>query len=436
VRNDSVIHLGTYGLRDGHQPTTPRTAFYIGSSTKSFTALTAALLAQRGKVDLDQPITRYVPEFALPPPLDAKRVTLRVMLSHRGGFDSDPLTFRTAFSGTLGEDSLLAVLTRTATPVDTSFEYTNTQYIIAARVLERVTGTPWQDLLAREVFAAARPARGDRARLASGPQTRRRPAGRTVRRDGGGLPPKVDATMHAAGGHVHERRRRRALAARAAGGRSRGRCAGVPTGRRRQHARADLPRSETRSMASRASATALAGSSAYWGPIRSSITSATIRARSRTSRSCRRGTWAVAVFIDSELRPFGQAADRIAELAYDVALGRDAPTAATLPAASPHRSTAWSRRTAKTPSAAPRARAFRRVDGAPTPAATAAPNWGTLDGRGARRQRRGAVRHAALAARGDGGRYAARRVAAGRSGRRCRRSSDRTDAPRRSRSTT
>src|SRR6185369_6530600 len=144
-------------------------------------------------------ITRYAPEFALPPPLDGKRVTLRVMLSHRGGFDSDPLTFRTAFSGTLGEDSLLAVLARTATPVDTSFEYTNTQYIVAARVLERVTGTPWQDLLARDVFeplglreATARASHAARNETAVG--WAYGPAG--WRR----LPPKVDATMHAAGG--------------------------------------------------------------------------------------------------------------------------------------------------------------------------------------------------------------------------------------------
>lgn len=201
VQGDSIVHLAGYGRRhpDSAAPVTPRTAFYIASSTKSFTALTAAVLAARGVVDLDAPIRRYVPEFALPAPLDAASVTLRRLLSHRGGFESGPLSFRTAYVGDLSADSLFTVLVRSAVPVDTGFTYTNTAFIIAARVLERVTGTPWQQLIARELLVPL-----SLSRTTAYPSQARDwelVTGYGPGRDGlGPVAPKTDATMHAAGG--------------------------------------------------------------------------------------------------------------------------------------------------------------------------------------------------------------------------------------------
>jgi CubicO group peptidase (beta-lactamase class C family) len=201
VRGDSVLHVAGYGQDAGGAPVTGTTPFYIASSTKSFTALTAVLLARRGIVDLDIPVARYAPAFTLPAPLDPSRVTLRTLLSHRGGFESAPVSYRTAFSGDLPRDSLLALVARTATAVDTGFTYTNTQFIVAARVLELVTGTPWQELVTREVLrplrltrsaARYRDARGWPLVTGMGPG----PDG--VRP----VPPKDDAIMHAAGGMV------------------------------------------------------------------------------------------------------------------------------------------------------------------------------------------------------------------------------------------
>ncbi|HYE94404.1 MAG TPA: serine hydrolase [Terriglobales bacterium] len=202
VRGDSVIHLAGYGARDASgAPVTPRTAFYIASSTKSFTALAAALLAARGVVDLDAPVGRYASEFSLPAPLDASRITLRRLLSHRGGFESEAIADRTAYIGNIGADSLLPLLARTAAPVDTGFTYTNTQFIVAARVLERRTGVPWQELVEREVLRPLGLARTT-ARMSAA-------AGWELAHGFGPGPEghrpvalKPDATMHAAGGMV------------------------------------------------------------------------------------------------------------------------------------------------------------------------------------------------------------------------------------------
>lgn len=201
VQGDRVAHLAGYGLDASRNPVTGATPFYIASSTKSFTALTAALLAHRGVVDLDAPIARYLPGFALPAPLDAGRVTLRRLLSHRGGFESGAVSSRTAWSGTLDRDSLVPVLMRTAGPVDTGFTYTNTQFILAARVLELVTGTTWQELIEREVL---RPL-GLRRTTARLEQARDWPAVTGYGPGPDGVRPvagKTAAIMHAAGGMI------------------------------------------------------------------------------------------------------------------------------------------------------------------------------------------------------------------------------------------
>lgn len=204
VHGDAIVHLAGYGTSYGPpgDPVTAETPFYIASSTKSFTALTAALLAARGAIDLDAPVTRYAPEFTLPAPLDASRVTLRRLLSHRGGFESGPLSFRTAYVGDVPADSLLPLLARTAQPVDTGFTYTNTAFITAARVLERATGTPWPDLVRREVLAPLGVPR-TAARTSEVPASWRAARGFGPGAGGhGAVAGKPDATMHAAGGMV------------------------------------------------------------------------------------------------------------------------------------------------------------------------------------------------------------------------------------------
>jgi hypothetical protein len=87
---------------------------------------------------------------------------------------------------------------QTARPVDTTFTYTNTQYILAALIMERVTGTPWQDLLVQEV---GRPL--GLSHMTARTSTLARDAAHGVVPGPTGYqwsPPKDDRIMHAAGG--------------------------------------------------------------------------------------------------------------------------------------------------------------------------------------------------------------------------------------------
>lgn len=153
VGRDGPMFVRGFGVRDveTREPVTPRTGFYIASSTKSFTGTLAALLASRGVVDLDTPLSQYLPELRMNPPLSADSVTLRALLTHTSGLRNSPITFRTAYSGE-HDDALLVRILAQSEPRPRTYAYDNLGYVVAALAIERATGRDWQDLLRSEVF--------------------------------------------------------------------------------------------------------------------------------------------------------------------------------------------------------------------------------------------------------------------------------------------
>jgi CubicO group peptidase (beta-lactamase class C family) len=133
---------------------TPETIFYIASTTKSFTGLAAVLLDEQGRLDLDAPLSRYLPGAKLQAPLTADSITLRSLLSHTHGIDNDgPIVFRTAFSGEHTNDGLLTLLAAHP-PAKTGrdYAYGNIGYNIAALAMDVALGESWRDVLHRTIF--------------------------------------------------------------------------------------------------------------------------------------------------------------------------------------------------------------------------------------------------------------------------------------------
>lgn len=102
VVHDGKRHTYAAGFADAEKrvAATPQTGYYIGSTTKAFTGLTAAILANRGQIDLDAPLSKYLPEVTFPAPIDASRITLRRLLSHSAPITNHPIVFRTASPAT------------------------------------------------------------------------------------------------------------------------------------------------------------------------------------------------------------------------------------------------------------------------------------------------------------------------------------------------
>jgi CubicO group peptidase (beta-lactamase class C family) len=179
VQNGKVVYLRE-----------PQTPYYIGSTTKAYTGLACAILAQRGQLDLDAPITKVLPEVKL-----EKAPTLRAFLTHTSGIQNDPIGFRTAYTGEHTPALLLSLL-NSSTPAKPGFQYDNLGYIVASLVIERITGKHWQDALDQLVFAPL----GMRHTTAYMSKAGKLPTGYVS--SGPSRLVKNDQMMHAAGGIV------------------------------------------------------------------------------------------------------------------------------------------------------------------------------------------------------------------------------------------
>ncbi|WP_327003651.1 beta-lactamase family protein [Dactylosporangium sp. NBC_01737] len=129
------------------------TGFLFGSITKVMTTMLVLRQVERGAVDLDEPVVTYLPEFALAEPGAAGRIRVRHLLTHTSGIDADLF-----FPAGGGPDALRVYLAGLARQCGTLFapgehvSYSNGGMMVAGRLLEAVTGTPYHELLRREVF--------------------------------------------------------------------------------------------------------------------------------------------------------------------------------------------------------------------------------------------------------------------------------------------
>ena len=149
VRNDQVVAIGTYGVRDldTEAPVMATTLFGVGSLTKSVTALGIATHALEGGPALDAPVVRLLPYF---PP----GITLRHLLSHSAGWPRhDALWYLDAY-GMDGLARRLAQLPRFAAAGE-AFQYNNITYAAAGRAQQTVTRLPWSIWIAARILDRA-----------------------------------------------------------------------------------------------------------------------------------------------------------------------------------------------------------------------------------------------------------------------------------------
>ena len=221
---DRVEYAAGFGVANGAtgRAVGEDTAFYIASSTKALTATAVVLLAERGEIDLEAPIDRYIPGLRFRAPLDAGRVTVADLLSMTDGIESGgPVVIRTAYSGEFTPKLLVELLAGYGPNEDgTAFEYDNLPYNILGLALDPQDGHGWKAVLAREVLDPLGMT-GTSATLSTMDTTGIAMPHAIVSADGwerirlG----KADANLHAAGGHfATPRDLARFVAAHASGG--------------------------------------------------------------------------------------------------------------------------------------------------------------------------------------------------------------------------
>lgn len=151
VIDGTLAHVGVSGMRDvgARSPVDTATVFRIASMTKSFTAAAILQLRDAGKLSLDDPVERYVPELATLryPSTDSPRITVRHLLSHSEGFPEDNPWGDQQLAAT---DDEMAQMMRAGIPFSTApgtaYEYSNFGFAILGRMVARVSGVPYAQI--------------------------------------------------------------------------------------------------------------------------------------------------------------------------------------------------------------------------------------------------------------------------------------------------
>jgi CubicO group peptidase (beta-lactamase class C family) len=157
VRNGSVLFERGFGVADLEQgtPVTPDTVFELASLTKPMTATAVMMLADRGKLSLDDGISKFV-EGA---PESWKDITVRRLLTHTSGlgpsaivqWEGSPLLVATR------KQQLDAILRNTpVAPSGTMGLYSDAGYVLLGAVIEKASGVAYREFMEREIFAPAR----------------------------------------------------------------------------------------------------------------------------------------------------------------------------------------------------------------------------------------------------------------------------------------
>jgi CubicO group peptidase (beta-lactamase class C family) len=140
--------------RNTGQPATPDSVFQVGSITKVWTATLVLQLVDDGLVDLDDPVRRHLPDFAVVDEQASRTVTIRQLLCHTGGFFGD--LFDDFGAGEDALDRYVANLATAATqtlPVGARFSYCNSGYCVLGKLVRELRGAAsWEQVVRDRLF--------------------------------------------------------------------------------------------------------------------------------------------------------------------------------------------------------------------------------------------------------------------------------------------
>jgi|WetSurMetagenome_2_1015567.scaffolds.fasta_scaffold57068_2 CubicO group peptidase (beta-lactamase class C family) len=157
VEGDRITHVRSFGLaRPGGQAPSPQTLFFIGSLTKSFTALAVMQLVEAGKIALDAPVQRYLPWFRVSDPQASCEMTVRHLLNQTSGLPALAGEIVLAdldgrHDATERQVRALAALKITR-PVGSKCEYSNLNYNILGLIVEAASGESYANFIQSHIF--------------------------------------------------------------------------------------------------------------------------------------------------------------------------------------------------------------------------------------------------------------------------------------------
>ena len=152
IQNGEPVLVRGYGVRESGKgsPVDTHTTFYTASVTKAFTVTGLAILADEGKLRIDDPVQKYLPAFALADQTTAASLTVRDLMAQRTGLPRADLFVLSGLSNDVVFSRLRGLPLQA--PVRTRFSYSNQMYLTLGLLLERLSGASWSDFIERRLL--------------------------------------------------------------------------------------------------------------------------------------------------------------------------------------------------------------------------------------------------------------------------------------------
>ncbi len=155
VKDGKVIYAKGFGVKklNTTEKVDAETLFMIGSNTKAFTATCLSLLESKGKLSLDDKVTKYFMSFKMKDSSLTDKVIIRDLLSHRLGFE----TFQGDFvhwKSNLSRRDVIAQLGKMETPYPfrTKWGYCNAGFLTAGEIVSKIVFQPWERFVREQIF--------------------------------------------------------------------------------------------------------------------------------------------------------------------------------------------------------------------------------------------------------------------------------------------
>jgi CubicO group peptidase (beta-lactamase class C family) len=159
VYQGKAVWMEGFGVTDraSATPVDEHTIFSIQSTSKNFTATAILLAVQKGMLDLDAPITTYLPEFSVHSRFESdpqKKMTLRLLLSHRAGFTHEAPVGNNYYPASPSFEAHVRSISDTwlRYPVGERFAYANIGVDVAGYILQKVARMPFTECVKTMIF--------------------------------------------------------------------------------------------------------------------------------------------------------------------------------------------------------------------------------------------------------------------------------------------
>lgn len=153
VKNNEIIFTKGYGVRETgtNKMVDTKTYFACASTTKAMTAACMGILADQGKIQWSDPVIKYLPKFQLSDPFITRELTIQDLFLHNTGIGNTDYLWG---DNNLSQDEILAkmILVKPSYSFRSSFIYQNIFYLVAGKVIEKVSGKPWHIFIKENIF--------------------------------------------------------------------------------------------------------------------------------------------------------------------------------------------------------------------------------------------------------------------------------------------